>query len=244
MSNPYFRFRQFEVMHDRCAMKVGTDGVLLGAWAELPTNRANRFFPRLLDVGCGCGLIALMLAQRFPNSVVDAVEIDRDAAEQATENVERSPWSNRIRVWHGAFPPIIDQLPEAFHSYDLVVSNPPFHREQIKSPKLSRAMARHCDSLSYADLIASIPLLLSPEGLFSVILPYDAGRELDELASEHELFLCRETAVHPLPNKPPKRLLKTFSLRRLEPKRDQLILCNEQGGRSNDYQSLTEAFYL
>ena len=157
-----FRFKQFEILQDRCAMKVGTDGVLLGAWASGGT--------RILDIGCGTGLIALMMAQRFPAAQVVGIDIDEEACGQARENVTASPFGDRIDVAHCRLQ---DYSGEEF---DAIVSNPPFFLNSLKNPDSKRAMARHADTLPFRDLWQGVKRLLSENGIFSVVLPSDVKK--------------------------------------------------------------------
>ena len=153
-----FKFKQFEIHQDRCAMKVGTDGVLLGAWA--PGGK------HILDVGSGTGLISLMMAQRFPEAQVLGIDMDGEACEEAAENVAASPFADRVEIeccrlqdYHSA------------ESFDAIVSNPPFFLNSLKNPDSKRTMARHTDSLPFRDLFRGAKMLLSDDGVFSVIVP-------------------------------------------------------------------------
>lgn len=211
-----FRFKQFSVRHERSAMKVGTDGVLLGAWCRAvdPT--------RILDVGTGCGLIALMLAQRFPGSVVDALEIDPEAATEAKENFQASPWSSRLTALSGDFTSL--SFPDR---YGMIVSNPPWYDSEMKSPEQVRSLARHSDALTPEVLASRVAELLDDDGRFSVILPVDKAPRLTNAAMTHDLDLVRQTFVRPTPSKPPHRLLMEFSRRKTnleeDHKRPQLL---------------------
>ena len=147
MSNSYFQFKQFTVFHDRCAMKVGTDGVLLGAWTRTGQGCS------ILDIGTGTGLIALILAQRIPDARITAVELDREAALQAAENVRNSPWAARIEVVEAD---IRQYATRVSHPFDIIVSNPPFFNSSLHSPSEARTQARHTDSLSYAELFQGV----------------------------------------------------------------------------------------
>ncbi len=154
MSNPFFQFKQFTIRHDKCAMKVGTDGVLLGAWA------GTESCSRILDVGTGTGLIALMLAQRS-KAVVDAIDIEADACLQAQENAESSLFAGRINVFHSD---LVDFAQASTHLYDLIVSNPPYFVDSLKCPNLQRNTARHTDTLTLEDLLQYSRKLLAPQG--------------------------------------------------------------------------------
>lgn len=227
-----FCFKQFAVRQDRCAMKVGTDGVLLGAWA-LCSSESD-----ILDIGAGTGLLALMMAQRFPLSRVTALELDADAALQAAENVSRSPFADRIRVVQG-------DVRDFQGRWGCIVCNPPFFSEDICSPHDGRHLARSAHSLSFADLWGAVVRLLLPGGLFNVILPVREFPDFHHHSLTHGFCLIRSTEVKTTPNKPPKRLLLTYCMGEATAEaRTTLALTAPDGGRSKDYQALTEDFYL
>ena len=222
-----FRFKQFYVRHDRCAMKVGTDGVLLGAWATATGDR-------ILDVGTGSGLIARMLMQRCEGAEVDAIDIDEAAVEQAKENGVRA-YKARLQDWSR-------QL------YDLVVSNPPYFQNSLKNPDKGREMARHTDTLSYEDLVRHSARLLKQGGCLALILPAEAEAEIRQLAATEDLYLTHATRVYSKEGKKPKRVLMAFRFKisnfKSQIVEDSLVLENEHGGRSEAYQELTKDFYL
>lgn len=218
-------------------MKVGTDGVLLGAWADVSGART------ILDIGAGTGLIALMAAQRAPEARIDAVELDPGSAEQAAENIAASPWSDRIRLFSLAIQDF--EAPEG-HLYDHIVSNPPFFAGALKSPKQGRNQVRHGEALSFSALLRSVGRLLSPQGRFSLILPFAEASTFQDLAVHYHLFTHRVREVHTRPGKPVERVLMELgrapgSLAR-EPALCLLGAVTE--GRSEEYGELTEGFYL
>lgn len=235
--NPYFQFRQFRIVQDHCAMKVGTDGVLLGAWA--PCSSAHR----VLDVGTGTGLLALMVAQRNPLALIDAVEIDADSARQAAQNVSASPWHDRIRIHCQEFQAFASQ---SHGKYGLIISNPPYFRDALRSPDTRRTSARHDDCLSLEELVRGVTMLLDEDGLFSVVMPVCEGALLTDLCLLGGLFLRRRTWVFPMRRSAqPKRVLMTFSSARGECGEDQLVIEEDHRHEySEDYRRLTEAFYL
>lgn len=231
MSSPSFRFRQFEVFHDRCAMKVGTDGVLLGAWVQ-PGNAR-----RILDVGAGSGLVALILAQHSMAEVV-GVEFDAAAAKQAAENVRNAPWPERIHIVHADFRTYTEE------SFDLIVSNPPYFQKALQAPAAMRNQARHDVTLSYQELIVKAEALLSAEGRLAVVLPIDAAREFEDLCWESRLYLSRCCEVSTIEGQAPKRILLEFSRLRCETERTTLALAVKGNARTDAYAALTSDLYL
>lgn len=235
MSNNYFQFKQFTVFHDKCSMKVNTDGVLLGAWAE------TAHIARALDAGTGSGLIALMIAQRS-EAVIDAVEIDPPAALQARENAARSPWKNRIRVHCDSFQHFtsVSQI-----KYDLIVSNPPYFRNALKPEDKRRSTARHELRLSHEELLKGAASLIAPQGKFCVILPYCEMENVTELASLYRLYCCRIKAVKTTPGAPFTRILMSFGTSAAnKPDTTELAIHHGNGKYSNEYIELTRDFYL
>jgi len=231
MSNPSFCFKQFEVFHDGCAMKVGTDGVLLGAWVN-PGNAG-----RILDVGSGSGLIALIMAQRS-EAQVHGVEFDHEAFKQALDNAQSSPWTDRIHFFEADFNHYSNGL------YDLIVSNPPFFRESLKAPGKERNQARHTDTLSYDALIQKTAELLSAEGRFAVILPATSSDYFDDLCWQSKLYLSRRCEVVSVEGLTPKRTLLEFSRTRTQIERTSLVLETSDHKRSDDFSALTADLYL
>ena len=228
-----FRFKQFTVRQQRSAMKVGTDGVLIGAWASV--RDADR---TILDIGTGTGLIALMMAQRNPEAEIVAVEIDSESAEQARENVAESPWGERIRVERCAVQEFV-----AEQTFDLIVSNPPYFVDSLKSPDGGRSMARHTDTLSFAELMRAAERLLAPDGRFAVIVPSEAA--LSVIAAGN-LHLVRRCDVRTKPAAAPKRVMLEFSPRfEGAALREELTIGDgTNGGYSPEYVALTREFYL
>ena len=232
MSNPYFDFKRFRIEQDRCSMKVGTDGVLLGAWFSM-----ERGFS-VLDVGTGTGLVAIMAAQRGAGSVT-AVEIDPEAAQQATENAANSPWKDRISVQCADFAHFTAGL-----TFDRIVCNPPYFRDSLRCPDAGRNTARHNDSLSYETLARCAASMLAPDGLLCVVLPFDAVGEFSKCAQAVGLNLCLETDVITAPGKQPKRSLLAYSKHCTELHKDVLTICGSDGNETSDYINLVRDFYL
>ena len=235
MANDYFRFKHFTIWQQHCAMKVGTDGVLLGAWADGGK--------RILDIGTGTGLIALMMAQRFPSAEVTAVEIDRQAALQARENVSASPFANRVNVVHDDILRFSDACGD--NHFDAIVCNPPFFINSLKNPDSKRALARHNDNLSFCQLFSVCRKLLIPKGCFSLVAPLEVKQEIDSEAVMAGFFQLQCVLIKTTPNKLPKRCLMKFSKQSLERLSQQEVILQEVSGeRSEWYQSLTDDFYL
>ena len=233
MRNPFFSFKQFTVRHDRCAMKVGTDGVLLGAWTDVRHSRS------ILDVGTGTGLIALMLAQRCPQAHIVGIDIDQAAVGQALENMSASPWTERLSA---QCQDVRSLCQEGY--YDTIVSNPPYFVDSLKCPDEQRSTARHTDTLDIRSLLESVSLLLTEQGYFSLILPAEQTEMLVQVASEFGLFPTRHTAVITRPGLPPKRTLMEFGRSPITYQPDELVIELERHVYSEDYIALTREFYL
>jgi tRNA1Val (adenine37-N6)-methyltransferase len=231
-----FNFKQFTITQDRCAMKVGTDGVLLGAWTPLINNPYN-----ILDIGTGTGVIALMLAQRSHAEQIDAIEIDDAAYEQATENFENSPWNDRLYCYHAGLDEFVDEVEEEF---DLIVSNPPFYTDEYKSGNEQRDTARFTDSLPFEELIEAADFFLSENGIFSVIIPFKEETAFVALCQERGLFPLKITRVKGSPNTEIKRSLMAFSRTEQSSLIDELIIETARHHYTPEYIELTKDFYL
>ena len=232
MSQTFFRFKQFMIQHDLCAMKVGTDGVLLGAW----TNCAD--VKTILDVGTGSGLIALMLAQRS-DATITAIDVDEKACQQARINFKASPFCNRLQIEHTTLQDFYPAI-----KYDLIVSNPPYFVNSLQSPDVQRTKARHTGTLPFNDLIRKSAELLNEDGRISLILPANAWDEIQALAHENNLYPIRKTLVSPSKDASPKRVLLEFSKKQKNIEESAFYLEESRGVRSEAYQSLTEDYYL
>ena len=245
MSTPNFRFKQFTVWHDRCAMKVGTDGVLLGAWAPIPGSAAvpspTAQRSRILDVGTGSGLIALMLAQRCHDAEIDAIDIDEAAVQQAQANFADSPWADRLHAYHTS----LQNFQLSTINYQLIVSNPPYFTDSLKNPDLQRQTARHMDSLSYRDLLGCSAQLLDENGRLALVLPAEAEAVILAEAERVGLSAERLTRVYSKPGKPVKRILVAFKKGTGGAcKTDDFYIESDTSPRSEQYAKLTEDFYL
>lgn len=229
-----FQFKQFYIKQDKCAMKIGTDGVLLGAWT-LPLGAKY-----ILDIGTGSGLIALMIAQKSL-SLIDALDIDSNAFNQAKENFVTSPWSDRLSCFDIA---VQDYLIKTDKKYDLIISNPPYFINSPKSNTDARTTARHMDeSLSPEDLARCVYNLLEDGGRFNVILPLREGNLFTTIAEKTRLYCNKLTRVYTKPDKSEKRLLMTFSKKRSEVETEKLYIQNDKGEYTQEFISLTSPYY-
>lgn len=234
MAKDCFTFKQFSVHQERCSMKVGTDGTLLGAWAHAPEGKC-----RILDIGVGTGLISLMMAQRYPNAHITGIDIDSEACLQAIENVIKSPFSERISIVKGDIA-FYDSEP-----FDAIVSNPPFFLNSLECPDKNRTIARHSQSLSYKTLLKSTSRLLKDTGLFSLIIPKESLSSIESEASLNRFILSRKYSIKTTPKKSPKRYLLEYvktAFDNVELKEEILELSPKL--KSEWYKNLTDEFYL
>jgi tRNA1Val (adenine37-N6)-methyltransferase len=233
MSNNYFKFKQFTVFQEHCAMKVGTDGTLLGAWTDVSKSK------KVLDIGTGTGLISLMLAQRTLEADICAIDIDKDAVCQAKLNVGMSQWQNRITVECARFQDFNRD------KYDTIVSNPPYFIDSLTCPDKKRSAARHAQSLTYSELIDGVTRLLTEDGCFSVIVPFNCFEQLNDEALFSGLSLVRKYAVKTTPQKPIRRFLlayKKMSVANVDEQNK--CIEDEHHHPSEWYMNLTKDFYL
>ncbi len=230
MSND-FSLKQFDIRQDRTAMKVGTDGLLLGAWAQGGSS--------VLDIGTGTGLIALMMAQRFPEAHVDAIDIDADAASQAEDNARRSPFADRVAVRCVSLQEYV-----AEREYDSIVCNPPFFTQSLQSPDSKRTLARHSIALPFDDLFRHARRLMSEDGVLSIVVPSDALSQIETAAVMNNLFLVRRCFVRTTRKKPARRLLLSFS-QKPSPFHDEEGVIQEAVNEPSEwYRNLTCDFLL
>ncbi len=234
--NKPFQFKQFTVHQDRCAMKVGTDGVLLGAATSLKNKPQS-----ILDVGAGTGIVALMMAQRSNAEIVDAIEFDGDAYEQCVDNFEASPWSDRLFCYHASFQEFTGEMDE---SYDLIVSNPPFYTETVASGSASRDLARQNGSLPFVQLIEGVDLLLSENGIFSLIMPLSEENKVVGLAKNKGLYPFEILRIRGNPKAPFKRSIVQFSHTKSTITEKELIIELKRHQFTSEYIELTKDFHL
>ena len=232
-----FNFKQFTVQQDKCAMKIGTDGVLLGSWCPVDNNPFS-----VLDIGAGTGILSLMLAQRSHAEQIDALEIDEDAYEQCVENFENSPWSNRLFCFHAGLDEFVEE-PE--DEYDLIISNPPFYSENYKTDDSQRDLARFQDALPFEELVEAADLLLSENGIFAVIIPYKEEERFIDLCAQVELFPVKVTRVKGTHTTPIIRSLLAFKRYELSVlTADELVIEISRHEYTDEYIELTKDFYL
>ncbi len=229
-----FVFKHFDVKHGQCAMKVGTDGVLLGAWADTKANY-------ILDIGTGTGILALMMAQKCQNAIIDAIDIDKNAYLQAKENFERSIWSRRLNVFNSSLQ---DFTTNRERKYDLIICNPPFFIHASKAGNFARSIARHInESLTFDELIDGVKGLLTLDGRLFIILPVKEGGIFIDLCERKNLFCNKIVRVRTKQSKEAKRLLMEISLVRKHMICNEIIIHNDDGSYSSEYAKLTEEFY-
>lgn len=241
-----FQFKKFTINQDRCAMKVGTDGVLLGAWCPIDNNPFS-----ILDIGAGTGILSLILAQRskaeHPSlqgelaQQIDAIEIDENAFEQCVENFENSPWGDKLFCFHAGLDEFMEE-PE--DEYDLIISNPPFYTEDYKTENEQRDLARFSDALPFEDLVEAAHLLLSENGIFAVIIPFKEEEKFITLAKDFELYPFKITRVKGTPTTEIKRSLLAFSKTQKQTHVDELIIETARHQYTEEYINLTKDFYL
>jgi len=230
-----FQFKKFSIAQDKCSMKVGTDGVLLGAWADASEAK------RILDIGTGTGVIAIMLAQRNESATVHAVEIDETACTQAKDNMSASPFADRLT----SFDTSIQDYSFKQEKYDLIVSNPPFFSGGTLSQNSDRDAVRHTIKLPHGALLLAVQRLLANSGKFAVILPFIEGLRFEEMAATYNLYCTRKTEVKSKTDKPVERLLLEFEKGKKEQTTDELVIQKDKRNDwTDDYIALTGEFYL
>ena len=236
MSSLPFKFKEFTVNQERCAMKIGTDGVLLGAWTSVDHNPYN-----VLDIGAGTGILSLMIAQRCHADQIEAIEIDDDAFEQCAENFENSPWADRLFCFHASLLEYIEAVDEKF---DLIICNPPFYTEDYKTKDSARDIARFSDAMPLEHIIFAVINFLSEKGKFSIVLPFKDEEKYIEEASLIDLFPNRILRIRGNEKSDIKRSLIEFSYSESPIKISELIIETERHQYTEEYINLTKDFYL
>ena len=236
MSLAPFKFKNFTVDQDRCAMKIGTDGVLLGAWTSVENRPLS-----VLDIGAGTGILSLMLAQRSDAQLIEAIEIDADAYEQCAENFENSSWGDRLFCYHAS---LLEYIEEVDDKYDIIICNPPFYSEDYKTENTSRDLARFSDAMPFEHLVYAASQLLSENGLFSVVIPKKEEQQFIDLALKVNLFPKRILHVKGDSKTEIKRSLIEHSFQKYTTQISELIIENGRHNYTEDYINLTKDFYL
>lgn len=242
MTGETFRFKRFEVRHDRSSMRVGTDAVLLGAWVDVGICDTFRC-PAVLDIGCGCGLISLMVAQRCGTCTVLGVDIDESSVEEATENALSSPFGDRVKFLKADVRQFARK--NSSHKYPLIVCNPPYYTEDTLPPDKRRSVARNAAHLSFAELVEAVSLILDEKGVFALVIPMQARDLFVAEALLRNLHIRRECRIQTVSRKTPKRVLLEFDYEGSKIfEQTTLVLQDSTGGRSSEYSSLCQDFYL
>jgi len=236
MSKRPFKFKQFTIHQDQCAMKIGTDAVLLGAWTDLSINPFS-----ILDIGSGTGVLALMLAQRSAAEVIEAIEIDDQAYEQCVNNFESSPWNDRLFCYHASLLEFAEEIED---TYDLIICNPPFYSNTFKTSNDQRDLARFEDAMPFEHLIECVSKLLSTEGAFNVIIPSKDESRFTKLAAAANLHLSKILRIKGNPNSEIIRSMMNFSFKNQPTDIEELIIETQRHQYTEDYIELTKDFYL
>jgi len=226
-----FHFKQFSVNHSQSTMKVGTDAVLLGAWMPLPENCHT-----VLEIGSGCGVISLMLAQKTKANIT-GIDIDEKSVIEAQKNANNSPWKNRVKFIEEN---VQDFAQKTTQKFDAIVSNPPFFENSLKSPENSKNISKHNDNLSFEELISAVDILLSENGRFGIILPTYAAEKLEKLLFMAHLFATKKTTIYPTPTKKANRMLMMFERKTAVCEEDTLTL--RDNGYTNEYYQLVKEY--
>lgn len=233
MGQTWFQFQQFKVHQDQCAMKISTDAVLMGGLVHGENPH------RILDVGTGTGVIALMLAQRYRESFLTAVELDEKAAEQAKSNFKESPFSNRMKLWKGEF-----QSYQSDEKFDMIVSNPPYFPDHLKAKDSQRNQALHTDALSFKDLVVKASSLITEDGNFWVILPPRQMQDFIQITEEVGFHIIEKLTVQDKPGKKVLREIVCFSKKLRDLLEKQVFIKNEDGSPHMSYQKAVAGFLL
>lgn len=236
MSDNAFKFKEFSIQQDQCAMKVGTDGVLLGAWVKIDQGVQS-----ILDIGAGTGLIALQLAQRSDAELIDALEIESSAFEQTVDNFENSQWADRLFCYHTSLQEFVTEIDD---TYDLIVSNPPYYNDSFKDLDQKRALARHTESLSFKVLLSGVNQILSKQGTAAFIIPFKEEDHFLDLAKDNGLYPDRISRYRGNRSSPLIRSLIQLKRDSTAPFEEEFFLEHERHQYSNHYKELVKDFYL
>lgn len=231
-----FRFKQFALSNDRSAMKIGTDGVLLGAWCEMHDSPDGC---RVLDVGCGTGVIGLMVAQRYPHCEVTCLDVDADAVEECRQNIIASPFASRVNAVRGDF---LNYNPDC--RYQLIISNPPYFKDSLRAPDKSRMTARHDDTLPLAALMRHASGMLDEAGRMALVLPVERDGDVEFESALCGLHITRRCNIFTVPGKPQRRTLWELALKAAPTMTTELFIHDKSGAYSKEYVSLLKDFYL
>ena len=226
-----FNFKQFSISHSQSTMKVGTDAVLLGAWIPLPENCEN-----ILEIGSGCGVIALMLAQRT-NAKITGIDIDENSIIEAQKNAENSSWKNNVQFIHQN---VQDFAQKTTQKFEVIVSNPPFFENSLKSPKPNKNISKHTITLSLEQILNMVHILLSENGRFGLILPIEASEKIEKLATEKHLYVTKRMQVYPTPTKKANRMLLMFERKKNICEEEKLII--RDGGYTEEYLEMVREY--
>jgi len=230
-----FKFKQFDVDQSGCAMKINTDGVLLGVLADADHPKS------ILDIGTGTGVIALMLAQRFADAKIDAVEIDQSAAETARRNFQNSSFSNRLTIYPSGFVEFFNQHPDK--KYDLIVSNPPFYINSLKSPEVKKELAKHADKLFFEELLSSVSMHISEFGILYMILPVETAQMVDSLAVKHQLKIQKKIFIHSFSESKPHRVVVAYGFEKTSAIAERFVIYESPKTYTEQYREAFKDFF-
>lgn len=241
MPNDYFQFKQFLVKQDKCAMKVCTDACLFGAWTAWKINDAQLKVDNILDIGCGTGLLSLMLAQKFPLAIFDAVEIDNDAAEQAKENFQNSPWKNQLNIYHDSIQNFSTQTNK---KYDVIICNPPFYENDLKSDNTKRNLALHSNALLLEELVSVVENLLEKDGSFFCLLPFQRTNYFEDLLVANKFCLKEKTFVKQTSNHSYFRTMIHAGKNITHSNNSEITIINAANDYNKGFRDLLTGYYL
>lgn len=241
MPNNYFRFKEFTIHQDKCSMKVCTDACIFGAYVagSIANNIPQMAGSNCLDIGSGTGLLSLMIAQKNPHSIIDAIEIEKNAYEQAKENCSISKWNDRLNIFHNDVKNFISQK-----KYDLIISNPPFYENELLSTEKNKNIAKHDKGLTLKDLVAIVKKYLSEPGFFAILLPYHRVKYFEDLAEENNLFLQQKLLIRQTPSHNFFRGILIFGNDKCDPITNELMIKSAEGNYTNEFIELMKEYYL